>query len=959
MWYGAWEHSHIPLWQLEKILFRIKSLAHSNDPQLVTRVKTYAVFQYGICLLAGFGVLRDIDNGLSWVRQSAMYGSRAAQAVVHGLYRAYNREHKFDKDQTQWLIEETKSFSEYAQHELGIVSGTGVATNTRRRHLYAAKFEIDDPWTGLIVVLDDAEREFFGFFNSRILSRLAVYSPQYLTRQLELRDEGSLEALIPLLSEEAPEEKPAQFYRALMRWACCFAEMPTFQVIADKGAGFIWRDELQEFMQLALLRGHAAMSMYFLDLEAMTAADEAMKGIEASMYGGKAPGRNPLFLLHHIPDDEVGQLVQKIVSLGFNVNSKAKVIDVETQAVYPVSQCHSKCNPRPRLTKLGFSPSPITADTATIGFYDKKGWDMHLKDEIRGESITPLRWAIAKNKAGLVRALIDAGAEFALQPERRLYAQTMPDKWSPDILTVAVLDQPCYNIDILHMFFEKHGDQEGEPVFAESPLGLIVMEPDSPRRRLRIAQHLEGSPDCLFPVLSLIRQYQSENDAELFWAAAMNGHEDIVRYLILQGVEVELRWKGMTPLHTAILHGRNEVVGLLLEHGADPWAVTSETRISSLHLLFWKEKPERVELAIFEQLYEILRDVSGGHSDFGNTVSPLHLAVLNSRVKAVDRLIQLGAETTKILGREIMTTMIGEQHTARGIEQQSKRRRASQDGQMKDQNIPLRPINIAGYTAAGIILLREDMFVPEQASEMLKLLVNAPRMLTSGIQRFYTRPDYKQTILHLLAWSALREKTDILDWMLDTGKSVGLDLNVRDSHGDTPLHYAYAVVGPDMDKKIDALLKLGADRTILNTFALAPSDMRSHTLREHFNSTTHPLEFSIIFRGPFAESQRQPQPPHTDNVECQPLWSLEDWAFSGPQIWDCKARTMVDIPKQVQRSAPGNPDPYVYTEQKVMAQLRTPGWSGNVTAGSFRTVIGADVVLEIPDEGTTQTLPLR
>lgn len=289
--------------------------------------------------------MRDLDNGLSWIRQSAVYGSRAAQAVVHGLYRAYNRDHNFDKDETQWLIEETKSFSEYAQYELAIVNGTGVATNTRRRHLYAAKYEIDDPWTGLIIP-DDAEKEFFRFFNSRILSSLAVYTPQYLTRQLELRDEGSLEALIPLISEEAPDGKPALFYRALMRWACCFAEMPTFQAIADKGAGFIWRDELQEFLQLALLRGHAAMSMYFLETEAMTAADEDIKGIEESMYGGKPPGRNPLFLLHHVPDDEVGQLVQKIVSLGFNINSKAKVVDIETQAVYPVSQCHSKYNPR-------------------------------------------------------------------------------------------------------------------------------------------------------------------------------------------------------------------------------------------------------------------------------------------------------------------------------------------------------------------------------------------------------------------------------------------------------------------------------------------------------------------------------------------------------------------------------------------------------------------------------------
>ena len=526
----------------------------------------------------------------------------------------------------------------------------------------------------------------------------------------------------------------------------------------------------------------------------------------------------------------------------------------------------------------------------------------------------------------------------------------MPSLWTADILTVAVLEQPCYNIDILHMFFEKHGDQDDEPVFAESPLGLIAMEPDSPMRRLRIAQQLDGHPDCLFPALSLIREYQSENDGELFWAAAMNGHEDIIRYLIRQGVDIELRWKGMTPLHTAILHGRHGVFNLLLKNGADPWAVTSDKGMSALHLLFWKAKPEATELFMFEQLYELTRDVSGGHGNYAWTVSPLHLAVLNSRVKAVERLCELGADSSMVLGREIMPTVMGEQHTARGIKQQLRRIRACEYGQMADNQVPLRPIEIMGYTAAGIILAREDMFLPHDASEMLKWLVNAPRMMNSGIERFYTRSDIKQTIPHLLAWSALREKTDILDWILDVGKKFGLDINVQDTHGDTPMHYAFAVIGAKMNNKIDDLIKHGADLTLRNNYNLAPCDMRSHILTKRFPSAGYPLQFVITIRPPFEERQipKTLRPPHTRSPEMQPLWSLEEYVFSGPQVWDSKTRKMVDVPPHGFDGA--EPGTTVWSEEQVMVELKTPGWEMGITGRYGERVMDTGIVLEVPGE---------
>eukprot|EP00038_Savillea_parva_P010623 m.191560 g.191560 ORF g.191560 m.191560 type:complete len:736 (-) comp18387_c0_seq1:22-2229(-) len=59
--------------------------------------------------------------------------------------------------------------------------------------------------------------------------------------------------------------------------------------------------------------------------------------------------------------------------------------------------------------------------------------------------------------------------------------------------------------------------------------------------------------------------------------AATNGHMDVLRYLIDQGADVNVRCPdGCTPLHLAILEEQVEVVKYLLEHGADRTAETPE-----------------------------------------------------------------------------------------------------------------------------------------------------------------------------------------------------------------------------------------------------------------------------------------------------------------------------------------------------------------------------------------------
>ncbi|CAM1507225.1 Fc.00g068660.m01.CDS01 [Cosmosporella sp. VM-42] len=929
IWYANWGQSHIPLWHQEQTLHQIAALATSTKPGLASPVAAHAAFEYGLCMLKGFGTSQDIERGLEWVQYGAHIGSPHARAVAHGLHRAYDRGPDLDSDPL-WLVKEATCLSDYTQRELEhLLKSTGGHSQQRSMEgVCDSDYESSRSWKEAMNSRNH-ERAFKAHCRLEIFPRLSLHHPTMLQRQLQLQDPESNGLLAPLLAETAPAEHTPMFFRAILRWLCCTSQLVTglAEVLVTAAIPFLQQEDLDELFMLALQRGSASWSSFLLDVGARryTRSDKEF------LHPDSRPlAITPLFLLHHISNEEVGHLVLKIVSKGFNVNDRVPVALVDRHPYYPSGSR--------AYMKKSFSERERFHTT-------------HLKDQIRGSSITPLRWAIAKNRPGLVRALIDAGAEFPLIPDKQAYALENRDPWATDIPLVAVLDQPCYNVEMLRMFLEKHCDQRGEVVFSESPLGLIAMEPDSPMRRLRIVQHLGGGPDRLFPTLDLLRGRQSQSDAELFWAAAMNGHEDIARYLISKGVNIELRWMGMTPLHTSILHGRWGVFQLLLQNGADPWATTTQKGMSALHLLFWKAKPVETELFILGELYAILGDVSAAYSNFGETVSPLHLAVMNSRVRAVRRLIELGADTTAVLGREIMTTMVGEEYTALGIERQVQLagwERSLGGPQEVQRYVPLRPIEIKGFTAAGLILLREDMFLPEQATRMLKILLAAPTSTDLDEKQFCTRPDIKQNVLHLLAWSRLREKSDVLDWVLEVGKNKGLDLNVRDIHGDTPLHYAYAVLGPRFNTAVNELIKRGADLALRNDIGLTPPEMRNGILLQGFPSPTHPIEITLSR----CDQQQKANEPTGLSISrsSELLWSLEKGIFTRTEFWDSKSRKSVKLQKLFKLQEWDSDDE---TDTKddgpgFQVQLKTPGSTPATDPKRYETPTDGVIILEIP-----------
>ena len=183
-------------------------------------------------------------------------------------------------------------------------------------------------------------------------------------------------------------------------------------------------------------------------------------------------------VFHHVPDEEVAVIINNLVILGEDVNDQIEP--------FIPSRNHLLC-----------------------GKTDGKHWDSRWE----GSNMTPLRWAVENHRPAVVKSLLHHGTVFPRVQDVQTYVALHPEGFGPEHATVPVLDSPCYDLEILRIFLNRHGgEQEKMTVFAETPLGLIATDPDGPERRLRIGNRARR--DNLFPVLDLLRTYQRASDPE-------------------------------------------------------------------------------------------------------------------------------------------------------------------------------------------------------------------------------------------------------------------------------------------------------------------------------------------------------------------------------------------------------------------------------------------------------------
>ncbi|KAK4146729.1 uncharacterized protein C8A04DRAFT_9528, partial [Dichotomopilus funicola] len=849
LFYGSRYHRAIPIHCQTEIASRIAHIA--ADPTCRPLIRAHAALELGICLLSGFGIDRDIDRGLECMRTAADAGSEKAQAVVSRLTRAYGRGYSPSKYEDRYekvlLVAAVEGYSFWAAEEL----------KQRDRDLFdeiLRKAVLEYPESGFSL----------GYFERVIKGRFDLSNPELLREQIGtefdfiLREEEQSRqrrtaAVSPRFQDQIPEDpwqaspafprilvtehvpsspgthplpimgrtlSPKEFLNDAIRWACCYGSVATLRVLLTEQARLVPGLFLAPYVSVALAAGRGDMALALLS--------EAAGGNRETEQAAITKDTNPylLFQLHHLPADQVAPVAEAIVAHGFDVNEQVDIYPrygtrasaasrytrTAPSASHRFHQDHLSvfCESLPQPGGL----PPTNQDPPPGAYY------RHWAPELRGRSLTPLRWGVHQGNQEVVRVLLDLGAEFPQVPDTQEEGKM-----------VHVLEEPCFNVGILKMFMDRHGLRCGQAVFAETPLGLITMEPDSPERRLRFSGR-SGTIEGLDEVLPLLREYQPNSDGQLFWAAAMNGHVDIVRYLIREGISIEARHNGQTPLHTAVLHGQKEVFSLLLDHGANARALTSEKGMSVLHMLFWTPKLASTEIFMLNELYRKIGSVAVSEGTFGATVQPIHLAVINGRVEAVKRLVELGVDTTVPIGQDIMPFFRGCFRHA-GWQPPGALDEALYEAYAR----PVTPVSLDGLTPVGIVLARHDIHPPRDIIDILRSLVLSDHLKSrQTFAVLYTRPSAKQTIFHVLPCLFPFTETDptllsdLISHLTPLFPTIDL-INIPDADGDTPLHYAalFGALGnhDNLPVVVDRLLSLGAKPHARNRWGFTPATMRT------------------------------------------------------------------------------------------------------------------------------------
>jgi ankyrin repeat protein len=119
--------------------------------------------------------------------------------------------------------------------------------------------------------------------------------------------------------------------------------------------------------------------------------------------------------------------------------------------------------------------------------------------------------------------------------------------------------------------------------------------------------------------------------------AAENGHDEIVLLLLDHGARVD-EWEkdGCTPLHWAVISGHRSTAGLLLSRGANVHAAAGAKKITALHYAAWRGDLPMVELLICYGANVNAKSPSAG--------TPLNLAVVRGHSEVADTLRHAGAK---------------------------------------------------------------------------------------------------------------------------------------------------------------------------------------------------------------------------------------------------------------------------------------------------------------------------
>jgi len=409
-----------------------------------------------------------------------------------------------------------------------------------------------------------------------------------------------------------------------------------------------------------------------------------------------------------------------------------------------------------------------------------KGADVNAKED---GGYTPLYYALWPGNKDLTTLLISKGAEVNVEPEED-YPLIYYAVWNEDLDTVKLLVAKGAKFDVKILedrtafhYAVGQGSRDIAEFLVSKGIDTSTFHVAAGMGDLaRVKNHIEQGAD--------VNTQDELGWTPLYWAASL-GQIEVAKLLIDKGADVRTAaTDGGIALYQAAQAGDNEVVELLIANGAEIDA-KGMGGWTSLHRAVQSGHREVVQLLLANGA-EIDAKGMGGWT-------PLHCAVQSGHREVVQLLLANGADVNAKDSRDRTPLFLA---LRRG----------------RKEVLPLLLAHGADVNAknrTGITPL--DLAIGSEDIEIIELFLHDKANISAVLSSFVQSGD-KKVVEHIIG--------------------LGVDVNVKDKHGLTPLHYAVRSENPSKD--ITAfLIDNGADVDAADEYGLTP--LHYATKQGHIN----------------------------------------------------------------------------------------------------------------------------